>query len=62
MRRLLLLGALCLAGCKSSPPPEPNATVNVNAPGVGVRVMDDGGVKVFGSAVPTIIVPGSPGR
>jgi hypothetical protein len=35
---------LCLAGCKSDPPP--NSQVNVTAPGVRVNVQDDGRVTV----------------
>lgn len=46
MYRLLLLSLLCLAGCKSQPPPPPNSLVNVSVPGVRVNVRDDGGVMV----------------
>jgi hypothetical protein len=44
-RIIILLGLLCLAGCRSNPPP-PNSSVNVTAPGVNVSVQDDGGVTV----------------
>jgi hypothetical protein len=47
MYRILLLGLLlCLAGCKSDPPPSSNSLVNVTAPGVRVNVQDDGRVMV----------------
>jgi hypothetical protein len=63
MRRLLMLVVVCLASCKSTrPPPEPKAALNVDVPGVNVRVQKDGGVKVYDptgrSGVPTILVPG----
>jgi hypothetical protein len=64
MRRLFLVVALCLAGCKSAQPaaPEPRAAVRVDVPGVNVRVQEDGGVKVYDptgrSGVPTVVVPG----
>jgi hypothetical protein len=64
MRRLLLVALVSMAGCKSTPPPapEPKAAVRVDAPGVSVRVQEDGGVKVYDpsgrSGVPTIVVPG----
>jgi hypothetical protein len=64
MRRLLILAVLCLASCKSVPPPpsEPRAAVQVDVPGVNIRVQEDGGVKVFDpsgrSGVPTVVVPG----
>jgi hypothetical protein len=54
-----------MAGCKNPPPPapEPKAAVRVDAPGVNIRVQQDGGVKVFDpsgrSGVPTIVVPGN---
>ncbi len=66
MRRLLILTLLCLASCKSAPPPEPRTAVRVDVPGVNVRVQQDGGVKVYdptgASGVPTVVVPGVPGR
>ena len=62
MRRLVLVAVICLVGCKSPPPSDPNAAVRVDAPGVSVRVQDDGGVKVYDpsgrSGVPTVVVPG----
>jgi hypothetical protein len=45
MYRIILLGLLCLAECKSDPPAQ-NSLVNVTAPGVRVNVRDDGGVTV----------------
>jgi hypothetical protein len=60
MRRLLLLLVVCLASCKSAPPPPPQPGVHVDVPGVHVHVQDNGGVNVYGPAVPTIAVP--PGR
>jgi hypothetical protein len=66
MRRLLLLPFLLLTGCKTTPPPSDPGAVRVDAPGVNVRVQDDGGVKVYDptgrSGVPTVIVPGTPNR
>ena len=65
MRRLLLAALVGLGGCKSPPPPapEPKPAVRVDAPGVSVRVQEDGGVKVFDpsgrSGVPTVVVPGN---
>jgi hypothetical protein len=65
MRRFLLLALVGLAGCKNPPPPapEPKAAVRIDAPGVNIRVHEDGGVKVFDSSgrsgVPTIVVPGN---
>jgi hypothetical protein len=65
MRRFLLVAMVSLAGCKHQPPPapEPKAAVRIDAPGVNVRVHEDGGVKVYDpsgrSGVPTIVVPGN---
>jgi len=64
MRRLLILTVLCLASCKSTPPPPPElqSAVRVAVPGVmDLNVQKDGGVKLFDptgrSGVPTIDVP-----
>jgi hypothetical protein len=62
MHRLLLLVVVCLASCRHTPAPEPNAAVRIDVPGVHIRVQEDGGIKVYDpagrSGVPTVVVPG----